>query len=111
MSSKVARQQLPCEQNANSEVLAACLHLGRLEMAENDVVARCANREIQDTSNANSSTPKLVIEAPARCADQNCSSSPPPSQNITLKQKNVPSNLFTFAPQAYAEEKGVSRRL
>jgi hypothetical protein len=27
-----------------------------------------------------------------------------------VKAKNVPSNLFTFAPHAYAEEKGVSRR-
>lgn len=30
--------------------------------------------------------------------------------NITFLQRNVPSNIFTFAPQAYAEEKGVSRR-
>ncbi|QRD01511.1 hypothetical protein JI435_416840 [Parastagonospora nodorum SN15] len=32
------------------------------------------------------------------------------SRKHHAKQKNVPSNLFTFAPQAYAEEKGVSRR-
>jgi Zn finger protein HypA/HybF involved in hydrogenase expression len=88
---EVARQQLRREQNANPEVLAAYLHLGRPEVAENNAVARCANRQNQDTNKSNSSNAKLVIKASARCADHSCSSSASsvPKHHVEAKECTV----------------------